>query len=182
MKNNWVRIIKSKLKKSFKYHKNLFSCKNIRKSKEKFSWNCISISNVCLGKIRTITLKIQSILKSVSQKSKLLMRRSSSWTTSMKISIHSDISTINNSSSCSITSTTLMNSSRIGTKFNQMIKTQKVQRNFLCVFFYSFSLDFYEIHERFDLKKFLRFNWDHLLSLSFFCCDWLNDRDWRALV
>jgi hypothetical protein len=37
--------------------------------------------------------------------------------------------------------------------------------------------------KRIDLEQFLSFNnWNHLVILSFDCCGWFNDDDWRALV
>jgi hypothetical protein len=33
------------------------------------------------------------------------------------------------------------------------------------------------------LEQFLGFNdWNQLIALSFSCCRWFNDDDWRALV
>lgn len=43
-------------------------------------------------------------------------------------------------------------------------------------------LDFNFIKQRIDLKQFVSFNWNHLVTLFFWNCGLFNDDDWRAIV
>jgi hypothetical protein len=41
---------------------------------------------------------------------------------------------------------------------------------------------FSEVEEKIDFKQFVKWDWGHLFSISFYNCGWLTDDDWRVLV
>jgi hypothetical protein len=56
-------------------------------------------------------------------------------------------------------------------------------KNVLAGYFYvDENLVLTSIRQRIDVKQFVTFNWNHLVKLSFHCCGWFDNDDWRNLV